>query len=333
MDFLLKAGKVIIAGGIAFITLTIFCIFYYNAPVHYFCADGATDYVWEPNAFYSRGTEGFAWGKTNNEGYNNIFDYDESISIDILVMGSSHMEAYQVAVEDSTAGMLNAMLEELTVYNIGISGHDFLVCADNFSAAAGKYHPSQYIIIETSSVRFSDEELSSVINGTVSDIPSHSDGIIGLLQKNPFLRLLYGQIKAFLNQAKPEDALAEREKEPVDSVTNQVLLSELLQKMSETTKEVGAELVIVYHPGISYIDMDGSIVLKGNLSDVQQFAECCNINGIFFIDMSDRFLKEYADNYVLPYGFSNTSVGSGHLNKYGHAMVAEEIYIMIKGEK
>ena len=38
----------------------------------------------------------------------------------------------------------------------------------------------------------------------------------------------------------------------------------------------------------------------------------------------------FFENHILPHGFSNTSVGSGHLNKEGHAMVAEAIYHRIK---
>ena len=60
--------KVLSAGLVAGIILTAFCFLYYNVPVHVKCEDKTTDYVWEKNKFYSRGTEGFAMGKTNNEG-------------------------------------------------------------------------------------------------------------------------------------------------------------------------------------------------------------------------------------------------------------------------
>ena len=49
--------------------------------------------------------------------------------------------------------------------------------------------------------------------------------------------------------------------------------------------------------------------------------------------MSDRFLKEFNEGYILPYGFVNSTVGSGHLNRYGHAMIADEIYKRIEGMK
>ena len=42
---------------------------------------------------------------------------------------------------------------------------------------------------------------------------------------------------------------------------------------------------------------------------------------------------EYNQNYILPHGFINSSIGNGHLNKYGHKMLAEELYKIIEEVK
>ena len=60
------------------------------------------------------------------------------------------------------------------------------------------------------------------------------------------------------------------------------------------------------------------------------FADACEANRIYFIDMSKRFLSEYEKNYTLPTGFFNTSVAKGHMNKDGHRMFAEEIYKLMQ---
>lgn len=70
-----------------------------------------------------------------------------------------------------------------------------------------------------------------------------------------------------------------------------------------------------------------------NNDAVSVFADLCAENDIIFLDMSKRFEKEYKEHYAVPYGFSNTSVGEGHLNKSGHAMMANEIYRLIKEGK
>ena len=192
---LLRLGKVALSGCLALAVLTGLCFFYYNIPMHYTSADGATDYKWLTNHFYSRGTEGFAWGKTNNEGYLNTFDYQPGMPVSVLVMGSSHMEAYQVAMEESTASRLNAALTGKTVYNIGTSGHTLMTCVGNLKAAVGKYLPQDCIIIETAASSFPNESLTLALNNRFPEQQSHEGGIIGLLQRVPYLRLLYKQLR------------------------------------------------------------------------------------------------------------------------------------------
>lgn len=328
----LKAlGKIVVSGIIAFVILTLFCFFYYNIPAHNANRDGSTDYKWEANAFYSRGTEGFAWGKTNNEGFTNMFDYDDGMKIDILIMGSSHMEAYQVDMGQSTASKLNALLENETVYNIGVSAHNFLTCAGNLRAALNKYRPTKYVVIETASVSFSDKAITRAINEKTAELPSNDGGITGMLQKNPYLRLIYRQIKDYKN-LQAEEAESPEATAGSDTAASESLLDGLLQKMSVWAEEYSTKIIIVYHPGIN-IASNGTIELIADQNAIALFQRSCENNGILFLDMSDRFKEEYNSSYILPYGFSNSPVGKGHLNKYGHAMIAEELHDLILEEE
>ncbi len=83
-------------------------------------------------------------------------------------------------------------------------------------------------------------------------------------------------------------------------------------------------MLIVYHPTISF-DNDKNVYTSYNKQDYEIFKTICEKENIDFINMEDRFVEEYKNNNVLPYGFSNTKIGTGHLNKYGHLMMAEEI--------
>lgn len=47
--------------------------------------------------------------------------------------------------------------------------------------------------------------------------------------------------------------------------------------------------------------------------------------------MYDTYAREYKEKLVLPYGFSNTKPGYGHLNEAGHQMVADVLYPLLKG--
>lgn len=325
--FLASIGKIILAGIMAFLGLTVFCYFYSNPPVHYPDPDGATDYRWEQNKFHSEGTEGFSWGKTNNEGYFNISDYSVGDVVDVLIMGSSQMEASNVAAEDSTASVLSSMLSNETVYNIGTSGHTFLTCANNLEKALEKYKPTRFVVIEVHNLAFSDKELQQAIDGTVPEIPSHNGGLVGLLQKNPFLRSIYHQMKNYINKEQENNDLQAEEIALAELSTDDELLQLLLGKLHSIASNANTDIVVFYIPRTT-VSSDGTLHMTGG-AELSQFRDACAANDIYFLDMSDRFMREYEESYTLPYGFANTSVGSGHLNKYGHAMIADELYKLI----
>ena len=321
--------KLFFSGIIAFAVLTCFCLIYYNRPVHHDNEDMATDYAWERGRFYSSATEGFAWGKTNNEGFINEFDYSANDPIDILVMGSSHMEALQVAMDETTAAVIGKLLPEYRTYNIGMSSHHFLVCADNISSAVSKYMPQKYVVLETADILFTDEELISAINEDVPDLVSHSDGLIGLLQKNQLLRLLYLQMTEFIDNSDSPDNEENTNDKQVRG--DEWLYDELLRKMADDVSVSGAQLIIVYHPSL-VLNEDGSVSAVADEEMNTFFADACSRNDVVFLDMTDNFIRNYTENHVLPHGFSNSSVGYGHLNKYGHEMIANSVCDFVEGK-
>lgn len=326
--------KAVFSGMLALLVLHVFCLFYYNLPIHFSGEDGATDYVWESHFAYSNLTEGYGRGKTNNEGRANPFDYTDGMETDILLMGSSHMEAFQMRVEESVAGQLRELCPGNSVYNLGTSGHDFLVCANNMSSAVKKYQPKKFVIVETASIRFSDEAIGAVLQGTAQRIPSYSDGLIGLLQRNKFFCLLYKQLLAlpalFNPPANPfaeksAEIPLQKSKSPMDMQTfESTSMYALLQKMKNDVDASGAKLIIVYHPSLS-VRTDASAAANINRTEAQRFSDMCRGLDITYLDMTERFLEEYEKNHVLPHGFFNSSVGNGHLNRHGHTMVAEEL--------
>jgi lysophospholipase L1-like esterase len=62
------------------------------------------------------------------------------------------------------------------------------------------------------------------------------------------------------------------------------------------------------------------------------FEKACEDNDIIFVDMTDDFKQLYEEKNILPYGFINTKVGRGHLNKYGHMVIAKKLAQVIKEE-
>ena len=325
--FLSWVLKAFVAGCIAFALLCAFCLLWYNIPIHSDNPSGATEYVWESHKFYSKATEGFALGRTNNEGFNNIKDYNEGDSIDILLMGSSHTEGFNVAQDENSGAVINQLFEgEKYCYNIGTAGHTLLYCISNLPAALDRYQPEEYLIIETFSVDFGEKELMSVVDNTIAPIPSHNGGIVGLMQKLPYLRLFYTQHFKGGGQAFGDT----QESKPAEAEDNYLpALEQMLDIVAAECAEHQVQPIIVYNNSL-FLHEDGSAYTNTDTEKLENFRSICEDKGIVFIDICPRFLEVYDSEHKLPYGFSNTSPGGGHINKVGHRIFAEEVFKTIR---
>lgn len=186
--------KFIMAGLVAIVILHVIFCFYSLLPVHIANPDKNTDYVWEPNSCWIKMTEGISWGRFDAKGFNNMQVIPEP---DIIVLGSSHMEATNIMQNSNISFLLNKKLNgKYSVYNMGISGHNFFKICQYISNNIELYNkPPKIIILETSTIEISEQNVKSVINSSVEYTPSYNKGIIGLLQKITVFRLLNQQIE------------------------------------------------------------------------------------------------------------------------------------------
>jgi hypothetical protein len=81
---------------------------------------------------------------------------------------------------------------------------------------------------------------------------------------------------------------------------------------------------VFFNPGVEFDD-SGDMVPVVDKNKLRDFERFCNEHGITFIDMADDFIAAYDREKIVPYGFSNTLPGEGHLNKYGHKIIAERL--------
>ena len=134
-----------------------------------------------------KATEGIAFGKFDANGFNNITITDDP---DIIVLGSSHMEATNVMQSENAACLLSKKLEDrYSVYNMGISNHNFFKVCQYLPVDLELFDPvPKVVIIETSTVRITKKKADKVISSSLGHVPSHSSGIVGMLQKIPFFR-------------------------------------------------------------------------------------------------------------------------------------------------
>jgi hypothetical protein len=322
----MRLFKVIASGMMALLCLNAFCLVYYKIPFSYPSKTGVTDLCYGEHNSYSRMVEGFGYGRMNNEGFNNLEDYNEQ-PVDILVMGASHMEAFQVPQHKTTVALLNRFFEHTKyVYNIGISSHFFPRVVNNFEAAVRYYEPKEYVVIETGSIQFNVQELEDGLHQRLSRIPAYYSKIRNIVQKIlPYLRLLNYQLKTYLKMNKPdtEKSIAVFNREQYAAV-----LDAVMKRLSQIGAEHDLKILIFYHPYFT-LNYDGSIAEKTDYAYLTMFENACRDNNITFVTMAPIFIEAYKNNHVLPHGFLNTAVGAGHLNQTGHRLIAGELFRLI----
>ena len=327
--FFVWIGKAAAAGAAALLLLCLWCSFYYNVPIHYTNETGATEYKWESNKFFRKGTEGFAFGRTNNDGFINLRDYTPGEQIDILLMGSSHMEGMNVQPEENTAAVLNRLFAgEKYTYNIGTSGHTLMYCLKHLEAALDTYAPGGCVVMETRTLDFSLSELTAVAEGSLPEIPSRTGGLVELLQRFPYLRLLYTK---YLKGGGDGDGEPQQQSVPLptDAAEKAALLNTVLTQAAERCQAQGVKLIIVYDP-IVYTDESGAGYTQTAPADLAAMETACRGNGIQLVDLTDSYLDGYNGQHRFPYGFANTTPGMGHMNAWGHALFAQAVYEAIR---
>ena len=320
--------KTIVAGIFSILLLSSFSFIYKYTPGRVITSESATDYKWESNGFMNTMEEGFSWLLMDKNGYNNVCTFEQN---DILILGSSHMEGVQVSRTENMAYVLNKLLDDRTVYNLGISGHEIYNCVANLRYAITQFKPNEYIIIETDSVLLSEEKMQEVIDESLPEIASRT-GVFSIICKYlPAVKLIALQFSNWIdveeniyNDSQPLSAIC------IDEEYVGVLTRFLQKARADASDD--CRIIIFYHPKSS-IDKDGQIVMMNEDEAISIFEYCCKKEDIIFVDMTEDFLELFNQYHLLAHGFINSGVGRGHLNKNGHDVTAHRLAEVIMGEQ
>ena len=358
-QFGLQVAKVMVAGVFATVLLSLIALVYEYTGVHIENPAMDTDYVWLPGQYKGNMTEGFSFLFMDENGYNNTTQNAKKAKqgIDILLMGSSHVEAVQVGKEENMGALLNTWLPEKNTYSIGISGHDLYRTIDNLPYALERFTPKEYVIMECFDVKLDAATMLQIIDGCGERLPSYHEGLVAKLQQIPAVKWIYKDLSTWNRLEKKQKRLAAQEKEEAkkadEEKTDQAsaakkeekpdaknalpedyydTLKKFLALGSEQCRQKGCIPIIFYHPtGMFY--PNGTAYFQTDEDYFDAFKKACEENDIIFVDMTQRFLQEYEEKHIFPHGFSNTAVATGHLNQDGHRMIAQALTDVIKQEE
>ena len=313
-------------------------LFLYNRPAGWINrTNSSTNSIWYPGSFILHGTEGRGFHSVDQNGYINI---DLPCQADYcVVIGASFTQGKEVASGKRFTDILNDKLavhsNALAVYNCSQDGYYFPDIVKNFYAITQEFSNAGTLVIEIGSMNFSSLQLLDSLtqngfdeNQTGKNIVSQLSPLkklsIKVKELFPVYTIFRNQIIAYRNSSAPQMKASEK------SADSDASYAAFDKTLSLIRAEWDKELIIIYHPSIE-IGEDGSLhIIRENAVDVESFGRLCSKNNIIFIDVSDDFIKSYAQNYAVPYGYSNTRMGSGHLNADGHKVIADALYEILK---
>lgn len=325
--------------------LDAFCAWYYNPAPYQRPEARSTDKIRRPGAWTSQAKEGAGTLRMDENGYNNPPDkYGDGISV--LMMGSSHTEAFNVPGEMNASRRLEAMLRADgragRVYNIGVSSHTFPHNAANLARALERFRPTDYVVIETDNIIFRWRLVNRAMEDTLKRLSLHASSLPAYLTDRPLLKQLYRQywaLRSRVDSLEDEDedgeeaALAEPEAGAGYSddliARYRAGMTDWFRLLNQQAADAGVRLIIYYHPRMT-LNMDGSMTFNTNPQCLPAFAGACADAGVIFIDMTGEFLRAYEQDHVVAKGFANTALATGHLNREGQRLVAEAIYRAIR---
>lgn len=338
--FLKQISGWILAAAIAALICNAACFTFYDPCQELTREHGSTTGFLLPDSRGVYGLEGYCVANIDDSGYVNR-DLERADDY-IVACGASHTEGLFIPEELRYSDILNDSLYDdgkLHVINIGRSGNYFSVVLQHLDGILAEFSDAKAIIIETDSLAYDTKALydsmaqagydpGETAQSIMDSLSERARYTIKLKQALPLLRLIHKQYYTWL-ESRDENTGSDildpafwRLEYEGDFET---ALDDLMKFIrSKTDKQV----IILYHPAVS-LEADGSMKILTNNAE-PYYEKVCSANGIDFVDMTDRFVQAYEEDHIIPYGFSNTTPGDGHINRAAHQMMAEELEKVIR---
>ncbi len=266
----------------------------------------------------------------------------------MLVLGSSHTQGKEVESGKRYTDILNDLLctannktRSLEVYNMGADGHHYPDLVSGFEAAIKEFPESSCVVLETGSTDFEIEELKAALTSRSYDDTQTGSQLAGSmstsLKAKAFMKESFPLILCLKNKVSNSDIrfngafglfnsiTTPPSDMPYDEDAYYHAVKATVEKMAHI---YDGKIVIMYHHAMN-LNCDGSLE-KDNEKTYDAFKRAVEDAGAVFLDLQNAFLQAYDRYDVLPYGFNNTSPGTGHMNQYGHQIAALELYTVLE---
>lgn len=343
----------------AVICVNFLCMFYIRETGGAERTGGAIYAISQPGKISVNCEEGYGFNRNDENGFTNT---TANLAEDgyVLVLGNSMTRGTNVMPDERYVQQLNKLLADdlggdalntAYAYSISRGGALFAELASGYDAALAEFPDAKAVVIqlafENRDLGISPEYLEQIYNQRDFDYTQTAEFIFGNedaisktkhLVKNTVPIIPFAQNRR-LNQSGKSFARAfginwkalygDKTNSITDVENSQEMTKQeaLTQALTYLNSKNDIPLILVDMPEIDSFDENS---ISFNLYDEDIWYEACDEAGVTFIGMTEEFEKLYIQEKKLPYGYSNSEMGTGHLNKDGCQIVAEAIYQQLK---
>lgn len=314
--------------AVGFLIVNTICFFYERPVGWYDTINGVSTSVWHPGKLIVHGTEGYGRIMVDENGFLNPSGQlaDEYI----LMLGTSHTQGKEVNSEKRYSVLVNNRIasdNRLYTYNIAADGHFLPSQIKHFKAVTEVFKGADMITIEIGSTDYAVADLEKAVE-QVEYAPEDSANYFSDMnyaeRTRTFIKESFPLISRIRKQMQTAKDIKEVNEVNTLSDIDMDQYSTVINKALKLMKsEYDKPLVFIYHPRIN-IEKNGTLSLVYS-ETWNTFKDACEKNGIDIIDCGADFIEVYNSSNKVPYGFSNTTLGDGHINEVGHQIIANEI--------
>lgn len=299
------------------------CYFYYSPAIQIENHEKFTDLKNITSNHNPHGDEGYGNITIDQNGFNNQSKFPIEDSR-IVCIGSSQTEAQHVGSNENFVSIINQEYPEAKAYNVGISASTFASTFFRITPLKEKFPNAHVFIFEINNMPSLEdlkrmEKILSENNVPEKDISwKNGNFILKAMGTIPLCRLLW---KQYDHQRKNADSKPVK-KECFDCESYEYYLRRVL---SLGKKKAGNTDIVIFYLARTKLDKNGEIEISEDDGQNAIFKKACKDIGINYLDMAEPFTESYRREHVLPYGFLNSRIGTGHLNIYGHRIIADSL--------
>jgi len=294
---------------------------------------------------YVQGIEGYSRSRINSVGLRGPELTPKSPAEKrVLFLGDSLTEGLQVPLEYTFAMQACASAECSGSTVTGVNGGRSGASPADYIALAGWYR--RQVSPDVTVVQLSDQDFNDDISNTARNFYVRRDGDAIKLVSNPDFESADPLVQRFPwlagLRASPVISLATKNLRGVAAVraagngtaagTVDAEADESIADRRRIVEWVVASLtrdypglVIVYLPQVSLLD---GVPAETPTESLLRAASAAR--GVPFVDMRSSVVTAYERDRVATYGFANSIMGSGHLNRAGHDLVSKRLVPVIE---